>query len=45
MMTRFRHRAQQVGDALIAEFRCAGTNARAPFLNAENRGGQLSGGF
>ena len=30
--------AQQIGDALVAEFRRAGTNARAVLLKADNRG-------
>jgi homoserine kinase len=33
--------AQQIGDALVAEFRCAGTNARAVLLKADNRGAKV----
>jgi homoserine kinase len=36
-----KHSAQQIGDALVAEFRRAGTTARALFLKADNRGTQL----
>jgi homoserine kinase len=32
--------AQQIGDALVAEFRRAGTTARAVLLKADNRGVQ-----
>ncbi len=35
--------AQQIGDALVAEFRRAGTTARALLLKADNRGAQCSG--
>ena len=34
--------AQQIGDALVAEFRRAGTSARAVLLKADNRGVQVS---
>ena len=30
--------AQQIGEALVAEFRRAGTTARAVLLKADNRG-------
>jgi homoserine kinase len=37
-----KHSAKQIGDALVAEFRRAGTSARALVLKADNRGTQVS---
>ena len=38
------HSAQQIADALVAEFRRAGTPARALLLKADNHGTQISSG-
>jgi homoserine kinase len=37
-----KHNAQQIGDALVAEFRRVGTIARAVLLKADNQGAQLN---
>jgi homoserine kinase len=39
-----RHSAQEIGDALVAEFRRAGTGARALLLKADNRGVRITSG-
>ena len=36
-----RHSAKEIGDALVGEFRRAGTSATALMLKADNRGMQL----